>query len=90
MLNKLRKNKKGQASESITWIVATIILIAVLLIFIYASITLSKVKSINFKIKSNSENSFDWIGKKTEMAYLINSANKDRIEEWIAQEGKNE
>jgi len=82
--------KKGQVGESITWIVATLILIAILLVFIYLSITLSKTKSLNVSLKADSEDSVNWINSKTEMAYSINANNKNKIEEWISLEGKNE
>lgn len=89
MLNKLNKNKRGQISESLTWVVATFILIAILLIFIYVSIALSKTKSIKVNIRTSLGDSFDWIDKKTEMAYSINSANRDEIDEWISRRGEN-
>jgi hypothetical protein len=77
-------NKKGQVGESITWVVATIILIVVLIVFIYASIALAKAKSLT-PIKSDSEESADWVNSKTQIAYSINSNNKNKIGEWILQ-----
>jgi len=82
-------NKKAQVGESITWVVATIIVIVLLLIFIYASILLSKTKSLESG-KENSEYSFDWINSKTQIAYSINDKNKDKIEDWISQSKKDE
>jgi len=75
------KNKRGQVGESITWIIATIVLIAILLIFIYASVALSKMKSIKINLK---EDSVDWINAKNQMAYSISSVNKNRIQTWIS------
>jgi len=37
-------SKKAQVGETVTWIVATIVLIAILLIFIFASSILAKSK----------------------------------------------
>jgi predicted PurR-regulated permease PerM len=81
----LNKDKKGQVGETITWVIATIILIVILLVFIFASIALSKLKSLNMTLKDSSENSVDWINSKTQMAYSINSNNKNKIQGWISQ-----
>ncbi len=88
--NFFAKNRKAQVGESITWVVATIILIIVLIIFIYASIALAKTKSLKLNVKEDSEDSADWINSKTQIAYSINSNNKNKIEEWISQNNENE
>lgn len=81
------KNKKAQVGETVTWIIATVVLIVVLIVFLFISISLSKIKNLNVDIKANSEESIDWIDLKTDMAYSINSENKNRIELWISKEG---
>lgn len=81
------ENKKAQVGETITWIIATIILIGILIVFLFISVSLSKLKSFKADIKVNSEESVDWIELKTEMAYSINSENKNRINLWISKEG---
>jgi len=48
MLNKIF-NKRGQASEAMTWIAATLIIIVLLGISIYAASLLSKLKIINYE-----------------------------------------
>lgn len=80
-------NKRAQVGETVTWIIATIVLIAILIIFLFISVSLSKVKLFNVNIKANSEESADWINVKTDIAYSINSENKNRIELWISKEG---
>ena len=80
------RNKKAQVGESVTWIIATIVIIATLLIFIYISVALSKTKSLDVKLKEDSGG--DWITAKTQMAYSISIANRNRIQEWISQEGE--
>lgn len=80
-------NKKAQVGETVTWIIATIILIAILIIFLFISVSLSKIKLFNTNIKANSEESTDWINVKTDIAYSINSENKNRIDLWISKEG---
>jgi ABC-type phosphate transport system permease subunit len=89
MLNN-KKNKKAQVGESITWIIATIILVVILIIFIYASVALSKTKSFNSDVKEKLTDSVDWINSKTEMAYSINDNGKNRIQTWISQSQENE
>ena len=83
-------NKRAQIGETISWVVATILLVVVLIIFIYASVALSEVKNIKSGSKENSEDSADWVNSKTEIAYSINADNKNKIAEWIMQEKKNE
>jgi len=83
-------NRRAQVGESITWVVATIILIIILIVFIYASIALAKTKSLKLDSKADSEDSLDWINSKTQIAYSINENNKDKIGEWISQGRKNE
>ncbi len=87
--NFIVKNRKAQIGESISWVVATLIIIFVLLIFVYFSVILSKTKSLKLETKETSEDSSsNWIDTKTEIAYQINSANKNKIENWISQENE--
>ncbi|MCX6750367.1 MAG: hypothetical protein NTZ83_02835 [Candidatus Pacearchaeota archaeon] len=83
-------NKKGQVGESVTWIIATIVLIAILLIFIYISVALSKAKSLEVSLKEGSGDSADWINSKTQMAYSISASNKNKIQGWISQTKEDE
>jgi hypothetical protein len=69
-------------------VVATIFLIAILLIFIYAAIAMSKVKTFKIYVKADSGGSVNWIDSKTQMAYSISSVNKNKIQGWISQEKK--
>jgi hypothetical protein len=87
-LRKMLNNKRAQVGESITWVVATIVLIILLIVFIYASILLSKTKYIKFDEKVNSEGFADWISYKTQMAYSINDNNKNKIDVWISENAK--
>jgi hypothetical protein len=92
MSNNSKRNmmdKRGQIGESITWVVATLILIILLLVSIYITIALSKTKSLKLDIKSSSDISGNWINAKTDMAYLVNSNNKNKIDNWISEEKSN-
>ena len=55
MLNKIMKNKQGQTSEAMTWIVATLIIIVLLGISIYAASLLSKLKIIDYETEERSQ-----------------------------------
>lgn len=81
-------NKKAQVGETITWVIATIVLIAILIVFIFTSLALSKLKLFKVHLKTDSAEGTDWIGAKTEMAYSLNSENKNRIQLWISKEGE--
>ena len=81
----MSNSKKAQVGETVTWIVATIVLIAILLIFIFASSILAKSKSLKVNLKANSEEDVSWIDSKTKMAYSLNNANKNKIIAWISQ-----
>ena len=49
------KNRRGQTSEAMTWIVATLIIIVLLGISIYAASLLSKLKIIDYKTEERSQ-----------------------------------
>ena len=49
-------NKKAQVSETMTWIVATLIIVVVLIIFIFISSSFAKAKNLTVKdLKLSSE-----------------------------------
>ncbi len=81
-------NKKAQLSETMTWIVATLIIIVVLIVFIFISSSFAKVKSLttkSLKISSEGED-VDLFKTKTELAYRLSSEeNKKIIDEWRKQ-----
>jgi hypothetical protein len=90
MLNKARK--RAQVSDTVTWIVATIIIIAILLIFLYISSVLSGENAVEKKSSSvfsggNSAEVVDWIALKTSIAYNLNDKNKEVIDKWIGENG---
>jgi len=89
-----KRNKKGQVGETLTWIVATLIIISVLFIFIYASIAMAKVKSVGSgEIKSKAQETIgkevDWIETKNEMAFARDSSDRVRIERWLNEKQEN-
>ena len=48
-------NKKGQASEAMTWIAATLIIIVLLGISLYAASLLSKLKIIDYETEERTQ-----------------------------------
>ena len=86
----LNKDKYAQISSTLTWIIATIIIIVLLVVFIYASALLAKTKVINKlpDLKTHAEKEIDWIALKTSIAYLNKCDNKDKINEWIGKENE--
>ena len=85
MWEKLKKmqisfKKRGQVADTTTWIVATLIIVFVILIFVYSSSLLSKTKIVSYE-KEDKE--VDWIEAKTSIAIKINGDNSNQINIWI-------
>jgi Na+-transporting methylmalonyl-CoA/oxaloacetate decarboxylase gamma subunit len=84
------KNKRGQVGETISWVIATIVIIGVLLIFIYISTLMSKVKQIS-EIElsvSGSDIKTELLTEKTSLAHqLANNRNKEVIDNILAENG---
>lgn len=84
-------NKKGQVSDALTWVVATIIIIFVLIASIYISSLLGKTKIVDKnKIGISGDDSENWVLEKSKMAYSIDSSHRSEIELWIGGSLENE
>ena len=84
----IRKNRKGQVGVTISWVIATIVIIGVLIIFIYISILMSKVKMINIGNLeiSGSEKKTELLAEKTSLAHqLANNRNKELIDNLLRE-----
>jgi hypothetical protein len=83
-------NKKGQLSDAMTWVVATMIIVVLLAVFIYASDVLGEAnkieKGVKTLLKGDLEEGIDYFYEKSKFAYKINSDNKNEIDEWILEE----
>lgn len=77
----IMKRKKAQVGGTLTWFVATIIIIFILLIAVYAASILGKTKSLGEKITREEEK--DWEDVKNDIAFEKNSTNKDKIQKWL-------
>ena len=84
----IRKNRKGQVGVTISWVIATIVIIGVLIIFIYISILMSKVKMINIGNLEIycSEKKTELLAEKTSLAHqLANNRNKELIDNLLRE-----
>lgn len=83
-------NRRGQLSDAMTWVVATVIILVLLVVFVYASNILGKVNKIETGVKSLAkgevEENIDFFYEKTKIAYKINDENKNQIDSWIEEE----
>ena len=81
------KNQKAQIGETVTWIVATLIIIFILVTFIFAASLMGKAKSIASKkiaLKTSSGvTETSWVEVKTIFAFEKNINNKNEIDSWI-------
>ena len=84
-LPEIVRKKKAQVGGTLTWFVATIIIIVILLIAIYAASILGKGKSVgDVDVKEiTGEEEKDWEDVKNEVAFEKNSTNKERIQKWL-------
>ncbi len=78
-------NKKAQISEVMTWVVATLVILSILIIFIYASSLLAQktkvIKAKDLKIDLGKE--VDLLETKNTIAYSSASqSEKNVIENW--------
>jgi len=87
----LNKTKRAQVSDTLTWIVATMIIVFVLLLFIYVSGLLGKAKNLEREIfgvnVEDDSSGGDLLEKKTEISLNKDSSNRDKIVLWINENG---
>lgn len=78
----MRKNKKAQVGETLTWFISTIIIIFILLVAVYAASILGKARSLSDsgKIDDSEEN---WIKVKNDLGFENNDSNKEKINLWL-------
>ncbi|MBT4258007.1 hypothetical protein HOD88_02400 [archaeon] len=85
-------NKKGQLSDAMTWVVATVIIVILLVVFVYASGVLGKANKIETGAKSllidDVDENVNYFYEKTKIAYLVNDENKNEIDSWVKEEIK--
>ena len=81
----LLQDKRAQVAETITWVVATLVIIFLLIASIYFSSILGKSKNVSKDDIKTYNIDETWSQLKTNMAYIVNSENKEKIEVWIRE-----
>jgi biopolymer transport protein ExbD len=78
-------NKRAQVGETMTWVVATVIILVMLVIFIYASsILAAKTAKVSLEAKTAEvDDSANWIEEKNGLALNLNGNKKSFVENWI-------
>jgi len=83
----LRSNNKGQVGETMSWVVATLIIIGILIAFIYISVLMADLKKISLAdIHTESEQGVDILSEKTVLAHtLANNKDKQQIDQILGE-----
>ena len=83
-------NKKAQISEIMTWVVETIVILSILIVFIYASSLLAqKTKTIKAQdLRIDSEKEVNLLDTKTLIAYSSASEEKRGVIEGWGKENE--
>jgi len=77
----LPRSRSGQIGETVTWIIATLVIIGILIIFLVVSSFMSKIKAIHVADVETDMKESNLVKEKTSFAYqLTNYKNKDIIE----------
>jgi hypothetical protein len=83
-LNFLPENRRASIGETLTWVVATLVIVGIMAMFVLGSIGLSKVKEVSSLLVSDLSSDFkeksEILGMKTFLAFELNNANKEKIE----------
>jgi hypothetical protein len=86
------KTRKGQVAETVTWVVATMIIILILIVSIFISVSLSKAKELSISGVVSKVGSFfisedageiSRLDTKTKLAISINEKDLEVINDWI-------
>ncbi len=85
----LPRNRSAQVGETVSWIIATLIIIGILLIFIWISVLMAKVKTISLGDSTpDAETESTLIEGKISMAHqLANNKNKNVIDNILKENG---
>jgi hypothetical protein len=83
-------SKKAQTGETISWVVATLVIIGILVLFIYISTLMAKVKTVTIAdLNSDISKKSLVLSEKTALAYqLSGNTNKEAIDKIILEYDK--
>jgi len=88
MSNYKRIGKRAQIGETVIWIIATLVIVGVLLLFIFISSLMSKVKTIHVGNLETDVKVTNLLKEKTSFAYqLTDYKNRELIEGILKEDG---
>jgi hypothetical protein len=84
------KSKKGQAAETVSWLIATLVIVGILILFIYASVLMANVKGVSIgNLQTDLAKQSLVLTEKTNISNVIMSnKNKDTIDNILINENK--
>jgi hypothetical protein len=87
---KYNLNKKAQTGETIAWLIATLVIVGILILFIYASVLMSNVKGVNIgNLQTDSTKESAVLTEKTTLSnVMMNNKNKETIDNILKNENK--
>ena len=82
--------KKGQIGETVSWLIATLIIVGILILFIYASVLMANVKGVSIgNLQTDLSKESLVLTEKTNLSNVImNNKNKDTIDNILQNENK--
>lgn len=86
-MKRILNNKKAQVGETLTWMISTIIILVLLIVFVYSTLAFAKAKNIETSSidfgKADSSEKINWMYSKSELAFSMNNQNENVIRGWI-------
>ena len=83
---KYKLNSKGQTGETISWVIATLVIVGILILFVYLSVLMSKTKIVNIgTLQTDLEKDSKILSGKTTLAEMLNDKNKEMINEILKE-----
>jgi len=84
------KYKKGQTGETVAWLIATLVIIGILILFIYVSVLMANVKGVSIgNLQTDLAKESQVLAEKTNLSNVImTNKNKDTIDNILKNENK--
>jgi len=84
------KYKKGQTGETVAWLIATLVIIGILILFIYVSVLMANVKGVSIgNLQTDLAKESQVLAEKTNLSNVImTNKNKDKIDNILKNENK--
>jgi hypothetical protein len=90
MLNSKIYSKRGQIGETVSWLIATLVIIGILILFIWASVLMANVKGVSIgNLQTDLAKESLVLTEKTALSNVImDNKNKDTIDNILQNENK--